>query len=299
MPKKKPRIGFIGLGIMGKPMARNLISAGYSLTVWNRSAPGIAALVTDGATPGANAREVAERSDVVITMVGYAEDVEEVALGAGGIAEGAHEALVHIDMSTIAPDVTRRMAERLAESGIEMLDAPVSGGEQGAIDGTLSIMVGGDETTFNRCLPLFEVMGKKAVHCGPSGSGQIVKLCNQVIVGLNNLAVCEALVFCVKAGVDPRRMLDAVSAGAASSWAVHNLAPKMLARDFRAGFKIEHQQKDLRYAITTAGQVRAPLPGTMMVHELFALLEDEGRGGEGTQALVKALEGLAGVTVEG
>jgi len=299
MPKKKPRVGFIGLGIMGKPMARNLISAGYSLTVWNRSAPGIAALVTEGATAASNARDVAERSDVVITMVGYAEDVEEVALGPGGIVEGSHEGLVHINMSTISPDVTRRIAERLAESGIEMLDAPVSGGEQGAIEGTLSIMVGGNEATFARCLPHFEVMGNKVVYCGPSGSGQIVKLCNQVIVGLNNLAVCEALVLCVKAGVDPRRMLDAVGAGAASSWAVHNLAPKMLDRDFRAGFKIEHQQKDLRYAITTAGQVRAPLPGTMMVHELFAMLEEEGLGSEGTQALVKALEGLAGVTVEG
>ena len=299
MPKTKPNVGFIGLGIMGRPMARNLIRAGYRLTIWNRSAQGIAALVTEGATAGGSARDVAEASDVVITMVGYAEDVEEVALGAGGIVEGAHEGLVHIDMSTIAPDVTRRIATRLAESAVEMLDAPVSGGEQGAIDGTLSIMVGGDEATFAHCLPLFEAMGKKVVHCGPSGSGQVVKLCNQVIVGLNNLAVCEALVFCVKAGVDPRRMLDAVGAGAASSWAVHNLAPKMLDRDFRAGFKIEHQQKDLRYAITTAGQVRAPLPGTMMVHELFALLEDEGLGSEGTQALVKALEGLAGTTVEG
>lgn len=299
MPKKKPRVGFIGLGIMGRPMARNLIAAGYPLTVWNRSAQGIAAMVTEGATAAASTREVAEQSDIVITMVGYAEDVEEVATGSNGIIEGAHEGLVHIDMSTIAPDVTRRIAERLAEDGIEMLDAPVSGGEQGAIDGTLSTMVGGEEATFARCLPLFEAMGKKVVHCGPSGSGQVVKLCNQVIVGLNNLAVCEALVFCVKAGVDPRRMLDAVGAGAASSWAVHNLAPKMLDRDFRAGFKIEHQQKDLRYAITTAGQLRAPLPGTMLVHELFALLEDEGRGGEGTQALVKALESLAGVTVEG
>jgi len=299
MAKKKPTVGFIGLGIMGKPMARNLIRAGHPLTVWNRSAPGIAALVTEGATAARNAREVAERSDVVITMVGYAEDVEKVALGPGGIVEGAHAGLVHIDMSTIAPDVTRGIADRLAAAGAEMLDAPVSGGEQGAIDGTLSIMVGGDEATFARCLPLFEAMGKKAVYCGLSGSGQVVKLCNQVIVGLNNLAVCEALVLCVKAGVDPRRMLDAVGAGAASSWAVHNLAPKMLDRDFRAGFKIEHQQKDLRYAIATAGSIRAPLPGTMMVHELFALLEDEGLGGEGTQALVKALEGLAGVTVEG
>lgn len=294
MPKKKPRVGFIGLGIMGKPMARNLLGAGYTLTVWSRSAPGIAALVSEGATPASSAREVAERSDIVITMVGYAEDVEKVALGPAGIIEGAHDCLTYIDMSTIAPDVTRHISKQLGAAGIEMLDAPVSGGEQGAIDGTLSIMVGGEEEAFKRCLPLFEAMGKKVVLCGSAGSGQVVKLCNQVIVGLNNLAVCEALLLCVKAGVDPRPMLDAVGAGAASSWAVHNLAPKMLGRDFRAGFKIEHQQKDLRYAIATAGTVRAPVPGTMLVHELFARLEDQGLGGEGTQALIKSLEELAG-----
>ena len=292
------RIGFIGLGIMGRPMARNLIRAGYQFTVWNRSRPGIDALVVDGATAAGSAREVAEQSDVVITIVGYAEDVEQVAIGPGGIIEGAHDGLVHIDMSTIAPDVTRRIAARLAGAGVEMLDAPVSGGEQGAIDATLSIMVGGNEATFERCRPLFEALGKKVVYCGPSGSGQVVKLCNQVIVGLNNLAVCEALVLCVKAGVDPRRMLDAVGAGAATSWAVLNLAPKMLARDFRAGFKVEHQQKDLRYALAAASDGSA-LPGTALVHELFASLEKDGLGGEGTQALVKALEKLAGVTVSG
>jgi 3-hydroxyisobutyrate dehydrogenase len=160
-------------------------------------------------------------------------------------------------------------------------------------------MAGGNEATFERCLPLFEVLGKKVVYCGPSGSGQVVKLCNQVIVGLNNLAVCEALVLCVKAGVDPRRMLDAVGAGAATSWAVLNLAPKMLARDFRAGFKVEHQQKDLRYALAAAAETGAVLPGTALVHELFGAVEDDGFGGEGTQALVKALEKLAGVTVSG
>jgi 3-hydroxyisobutyrate dehydrogenase len=293
------RIGFIGLGIMGRPMARNLVRAGYQLTVWNRSRPGIDALVADGATEAGSPREVAERSDAVITIVGYAEDVEQVAVGPGGIIEGAHPGLVHIDMSTIAPNVTRRIAAKLAEKDVEMLDAPVSGGEQGAIDATLSIMAGGNEPTFERCRPLFEALGKKVVYCGPSGSGQVVKLCNQVIVGLNNLAVCEALVLCVKAGVDPRRMLDAVGAGAATSWAVLNLAPKMLARDFRAGFKVEHQQKDLRYALEAAAETGAVLPGTALVHELFGAVEDDGLGGEGTQALVKALEKLAGVTVSG
>jgi 3-hydroxyisobutyrate dehydrogenase len=296
MPDIK-HVGFIGLGIMGRPMARNLLKAGFELTVWNRSRPGIEALVAEGAAEADNPREVAESSDVVVTIVGYAEDVEQVALGTNGIIEGAHDGLVHIDMSTISPDVTRRVGARLAERGIAMIDAPVSGGEHGAIDGTLSVMAGGDGDTFERCRPLFETMGKKIVHCGPSGSGQVVKLCNQVVVGLNNLAVCEALILCTKAGVDTRRMLEAIGAGAANSWAVQNLAPKMLARDFRAGFKVEHQSKDLRYALDAAHANHASLPGTALVRELFAAVEADGHEGEGTQALVKALEMLSGATV--
>lgn len=293
------RLGFIGLGIMGRPMARNLMKAGFSLVVWNRSRPGIDELVAAGALEAANPREVAQGSDVVITMVGDVPDVEEVALGPEGIVAGAHAGLVHVDMTTISPDATRRTAARLAEAGVQMLDAPVSGGEPGAIAGTLSIMVGGDEATFERCRPVFEAMGKKIVYCGPSGSGQVVKLCNQVVVGLNNLAVCEALVLCVKSGVDPRRMLDAIGAGAASSWAVLNLAPKMLDRDFRAGFKVEHQLKDLDHALATATAAGVSLAGTELVRDMFALLTAEGLGGEGTQALVKALEAAARVEVSG
>ena len=295
MASTDKRIGFIGLGIMGRPMARNLLKAGYSLTVWNRSSPGIAALVAEGAWEAGSPRDVAERSGVVITIVGDSPGVEEVALGRGGIVEGAHDGLVDIDMSTISPEATRRIAARLAEAGVEMLDAPVSGGEQGAINGTLSIMVGGKEQVFERCQPVLEAMGKKLVYCGPSGSGQVVKLCNQVVVGLNNLAVCEALVLCLKAGVAPERMLEAIGAGAASSWAVINLAPKMLERDFRPGFKVSHQQKDLRHALATGAELHAPLPGTALVNQLFTAVEADGLGGEGTQALVKALEKLAGL----
>lgn len=291
------RVGFIGLGIMGRPMARNLLRAGYPLTVWNRSRPGIEALVAEGAAEGASAARVAARSDVVITMVGYTRDVEEVALGPRGIIEGAHPGLVHIDMSTISPEATRRIAARLAEAGVEMLDAPVSGGEQGAVQGTLSIMVGGREETLARCRPILEALGRKITYCGPSGSGQVVKLCNQVVVGLNNLAVCEALVLAVRAGVDPRAMLEAVSGGAAASWALQNLAPRMLERDFRPGFKVAHQQKDLRLALELAGSLSAPLPGTALVHQLFAAVEARGLEEEGTQALVKALEALAAAQV--
>jgi 3-hydroxyisobutyrate dehydrogenase len=290
-------MGFIGLGIMGRPMARNLMKAGYSLTVWNRSRPGIDALVGEAAAEGDSPSDVAGQSDIVITILGDSQDTEHVALGEHGIIEGAHDGLVHIDMSTISPSVTRSIAEQYAERGIEMLDAPVSGGEQGAIDGTLSIMVGGKQEVFERCRPVFESMGKTIVYCGPSGSGQVVKLCNQVIVGVNNLAMSEALVLAAKAGVAPATMLEAVKAGAASSWALHNLAPRVLAGDFKPGFKIAHQQKDLRLALEVARNEHAALPGTALVHQLFAALEAEGMGEAGTQALVKSLEKLGNVNV--
>jgi 2-hydroxy-3-oxopropionate reductase len=286
---------------MGRPMARNLMKAGYSLTVWNRSRPGIDALVSEGAAEGAregaSPKDVAHRSDVVITILGDSQDTEHVALGVDGIIEGAHEGLVHIDMSTISPSVTRSIAERYAERGVEMLDAPVSGGEQGAIDGTLSIMCGGKQGVFERCRPVFEAMGKTIVYCGPSGSGQVVKLCNQVVVGINNLAMSEALILAAKAGVAPATMLEAVKAGAASSWALHNLAPRVLSGDFKPGFKIAHQQKDLRLALEVARDNSAPLPATALVHQLFAALEADGLGEAGTQALVKSLEKLANVRV--
>ncbi len=291
------RIGFIGLGIMGRPMARNLIDAGYQLVVWNRSRPGIEVLVEAGALEAESPRAVAERSSVVITIVGDSPDVEQIALGERGIVESAHEGLVHIDMTTMSPAVTRTIAERYAKAGIDMLDAPVSGGEQGAIDGTLSIMAGGKREVFERCRPVLEVLGKTLVYCGPTGSGQVVKLCNQVVVGLNNLAMGEALVLAAKAGVEPATMVEAVRSGAGASWALQNLAPRILSGDFRPGFKIAHQQKDLRLALELAREGASPLPGTALVHQLFTALEAEGLGEEGTQALVKALEKLANTSL--
>ena len=291
------RIGFIGLGIMGRPMARNLLAAGYPLAVWNRSRAGIDDLVGRGATEAAGPKDVAERSDVVITMVSDSPDVEGIALGPGGLIEAGRRGLMFVDMSTISPAVTRRIAACLGEAGVEMLDAPVSGGEPGAINATLSIMVGGPEVVFERCRPIFQALGRTIVHCGPSGSGQTVKLCNQIAGALNNLAMCEALIFAAKMGVDPRKMVEAVGAGAAASWAIQNLAPKVLARDFRPGFKITHQQKDLRLALEAADEQHLPLPGAALAHQLFAVMEAEGLGGEGIQALAKALEKLAGVEV--
>jgi 3-hydroxyisobutyrate dehydrogenase len=272
-------------------MASNLLRAGFPLTTWNRSRPRVDALVTEGAAEAGSPREVAERSDIVITMVGDSPDVEQVALGPGGIIEGAHAGLVHVDMSTISPRVTRQIASRLAEVGIEMLDA-VSGGEW-AINATLSIMAGGKEEVFERCRPVFEALGTKLVYCGPSGSGQVVKLCNQVAVAVTNLAVSEALTLCIRSGVNPQKMLDALGAGAAASWQLQNLGPKMVEGDFRPGFKAEHQLKDLRHALETAFEGGASLPGTIIAHQLFAGLVEEGLGGEGTQALFKAVQELA------
>src|SRR5918994_4280815 len=291
------RIGFIGLGIMGRPMARHLLANGHSLTVWNRSRPGIEELVAAGAAEGRSPADVAGKSEVVFTMVGDSPDVEAVAFGRDGIFEGASPGLVHIDTTTMSPSVTRSIAERYAARGIELLDAPVSGGEGGAINATLSIMAGGKPEIFERCRPLLEALGKTITYCGLSGAGQTVKLCNQVAVSVTNMAVCEALVLAAKAGVSPRTMLDAISGGAASSWQLLNLGPKMIEGDFRPGFKVWHQQKDLRLALEVARDSALPLPATALVAQLFASVEADGQRAAGTQALVKALEKLGDVAV--
>jgi len=291
------RIGFIGLGIMGKPMVKHLIGAGHELTVWNRSQPGIDEMVQAGAKAGASPADVASKSEVVFTMVGDSPDVEAVSLGENGIASGASRGLIHIDATTMSPSVTRSIAAAYESKGIELLDAPVSGGEGGAINATLSIMVGGKKDVFDKCLPLFEVVGKTITYCGPTGAGQTVKLCNQVAVSVTNMAVCESLVLAAKAGVSPETMLQAISGGAASSWQLLNLAPKMIERDFRPGFKVWHQQKDLRLALEVARDNALPLPATSLVAQLFASVEADGLRDEGTQALVKALEKLADVSV--
>ena len=293
------QIGFIGLGIMGRPMARHLLASGHSLTIWNRSRPGIEELVAAGAAEGRSPADVAGKSEVVFTMVGDSPDVEAVAFGRDGIFEGASPGLVHIDTTTMSPAVTRSIAERYSAKGIELLDAPVSGGEGGAINATLSIMVGGKPEIFERCRPLLEALGKTITYCGPSGAGQTVKLCNQVAVSVTNMAVCEAFVLAAKAGVSPRTMLDAISGGAASSWQLLNLGPKMIEGDFRPGFKVWHQQKDLRLALEVARDNALPLPATSLVAQLFASVEADGQREAGTQALVKALEKLGDVKVGG
>lgn len=299
------KVGLIGLGIMGMPMARNLIGAGYDLTVFNRTAARCDEIAAAGAHPAASPAELAAACDIAITIVSDTPDVESVILGLSdvgpGVAviEGIRPGSVVIDMSTISPRATRDISERLREKGVEMLDAPVSGGEQGAIDGTLSIMVGGEAAVFERCLPVLAAMGKNVIHVGPTGCGQMVKLTNQILVAGTLNAVVEALVFAQKSGVDLDRAIEAVKGGAAGSWQLANLAPRIVARDFRPGFMIDLMQKDLGLVLSAAAEVKVPLPVTGLVHQTFAGLQTAGEGSSGTQALVKALEQSAGVEVGG
>jgi len=291
------RIGFVGLGIMGKPMARNLLKAGYALTVYSRRRESVEALITEGAQGVNSLREVGERSTVVITMVTDTPDVQQVVLGSDGLLSSLPSGGTIIDMSTISPTATREIAVATQTKGIHFLDAPVSGGEGGAIAGTLSIMVGGEASTFNSCLPILQAMGKNIIHVGPSGSGQLVKLCNQIAVAVTNLAMSEALIFAAKAGVNLEHMHQAISGGAAGSWQLSNLAPRVFQRDFAPGFMVKLQQKDLRLVLQEADRLRLALPATSLVHNLFNALESMGAENEGTQALVKVLEHLAQVEV--
>ncbi len=292
------RIGFIGLGIMGVPMVANLIKAGFVPTVWNRSQPGIDACLELGATSADSPQSVAEASDILITIVTDSPDVQSVLVGREDAAiHGLSDGSVVIDMSTISPAVTRDVASQLSERGVSMLDAPVSGGDTGAKAGTLSIMVGGDADVLERCLPVLEAMGATITHCGPTGAGQTVKLCNQVAIAGALLGVCEALSLADKSGVDQERMLAAISAGAAGSWQLTNLGPKIAVEDYAPGFMVKLMQKDLRLALEAGGDVLQPLPNTSLVQQLYYQLQTSGLGDEGTQALARVVSGLGrGVT---
>ena len=299
------RVGFIGLGIMGRPMVANLIGSGIVPTVWNRSQAGVDACTELGAVAAESPRAVAEASDVLVTIVTDSSDVEEVLVDGpdgdaeraaiGGLASGS----VVVDMSTISPAVTRLIAEQLSARGVQMLDAPVSGGDTGAKAGTLSIMVGGEAEVLERCRPILEAMGRTITHCGPNGAGQTVKLCNQVAIAGALLGVCEALALTQKSGVDAERMLAAISAGAAGSWQLSNLGPRIAGRDFAPGFMIRLMQKDLRLALEAADEVLQPLPNTSLVHQLYYQLQAQGAGGDGTQALARVVEALGATTIGG
>ena len=283
-------VGFIGLGIMGTPMSLNLVRAGYPLTVYNRTRSKCRPLEEAGAKVASAPAEVAERTDIVITIVTDTPDVEAVLFGPHGVAEGLTPGKIVVDMSTISPEKTVEFAERLAEMGVEMLDAPVSGGQRGAREGTLTIMVGGKETTYRKCLPLFRAMGKNIFHVGGNGDGQRVKLVNQVICALNILAVVEGFRFARKAGLDLKTVHRVVSTGAASSWMLSNLGRSILEGDYSPGFKIALQAKDLRLAMESMSSLGMTAPGTELTHRLFSEAAEKGLGELGTQALLKLFE---------
>jgi len=290
-------IGFIGLGIMGGGMAHNLLRAGFDLTVWNRTASKMDGLVDAGASPAASPADLARRCDVVVVCVSDTPDVEAVLFAPDGVVHGAREGTLIIDCSTISPLRTVEFAERLAESGVHLLDAPVSGGSEGAAKGTLSIMAGGDGAQFERARPVLEAMGKTITHVGGSGAGQMVKLVNQILVAGSMLAVGEALLFAQAGGLDLDKTLQAVSGGAAGSWTLSNRGPQIVARDWRPGFMIDLQNKDLRLVLDAADALGVPVLASSLVFNLYRTLQQRGCGQEGNHALVKALENLAGIQV--
>lgn len=295
MPEK---VGFIGLGIMGHGMAHNLLKAGFPLTVWNRTASKMESLVAAGAQAASHPADVAAHSDIIVICVSDTPDVEAVVLGEHGLIEGARAGSLVIDCSTISPTATQKLAATLAGRGVAMLDAPVSGGSEGAVKGTLSIMVGGEAKDFERALPVFKAMGQKITHVGSSGAGQTVKLVNQILVVGNALAMCEALLFAQAGGVDLEKTLEAVSAGAAGSWMLSNRGPQIIRRDWRPGFTIDLQQKDVRLVLDAASDLGVPLPGTALIYQLYRTLQARNLGSEGNHALVKALENLAGFEIK-
>lgn len=283
---------------MGKPMARNLMRAGFPLVVHSRSRGSVDELAGEGATAAGSPREVASQTDIVITMVPNSPDVESVALGPNGVKEAARKGQLFIDMSTINPLVAQSIGKRLEPAGIAMLDAPVSGGEIGAINGTLSIMAGGGQSDFERALPVFQAMGKTITHLGPLGSGGFTKLANQIVIGLNLAAIGEALVFGTKMGVDPEKLVRALSGGMASGRCLDQKAPQMIAGNFTPGFKIDLHYKDLNLVHDVAQAAGVPVPGAAMVEQLLAALRARGMGNSDHSALVRIFEDLAGITVK-
>ncbi|MFQ5847289.1 MAG: 2-hydroxy-3-oxopropionate reductase [Candidatus Methylomirabilales bacterium] len=288
------KIGFIGLGIMGKPMARNLLKAGHALTVYSRSRPPMDELKRDGAALGSSPKEVAAASEVLITMLPNSPDVEAVVLGVNGILEGAKSGMILIDMSTISPLVSQKIYQEAKKKGVKALDAPVSGGEKGAIEGILSIMVGGDQEVFEAMVPTFQAMGKTITYMGSAGAGGFTKLANQVIVAINLTAIGEALTLAAKADLDPERLIKALSGGMAGSRCLDMKGPQIIKGNFQPGFKVDLHYKDLGLIMEAARALQVPLPATALVQELFSALRVKGRGSLDHSAVITVLEELAG-----
>lgn len=294
----KERIGFIGLGIMGRPMAKNLIAAGYSLVVYDIMPAGVTEVVAAGAKVAGSNREVAEQSDIIITMLPDSADVEAAVLGPAGVFEGTRAGQTLVDMSSISPVTARKIAAAGAEKGVEVIDAPVSGGDVGAINATLSIMCGGKQEVFDRVLPILQVMGKNIVLVGDAGAGQVCKVCNQIIVALNIDAVAEALVLAQKAGADPAKVRQALMGGFAQSRILELHGQKMLDRNFKPGFRVRLHVKDLNNALATGREYGASLPGTAMMMEILKSLAATGHANDDHSAIELYIEQLAGIELK-
>jgi 3-hydroxyisobutyrate dehydrogenase len=291
----RPPVGFIGLGIMGRPMAGHILKGGHPLIVHNRTRSKTAELQERGAAVADSPAEVAALSEIVIIMVSDTPDVEQVVAGPRGVIEGIRPGSVVVDMSTISPRMERALDDRLRQRSAALVDAPVSGGDVGARNATLAIMAGGERKAFDRVRPVLELLGRTITYCGPSGSGQIAKLCNQIVICVTLLGVSEALVFARKNGLDPSIMIEAISGGAAQSWQLTHLGPRIINRDFAPGFMVDLVQKDLRLVLEAGTSAGVSLPATGLVHQLFGSARAHGWGGEGTQSLAKVLERLSGL----
>lgn len=292
MPGKE-KIGFVGLGIMGQPMSRHLLAAGYEVSVYDLRQENMEIAAEHGATPCDSPAEVASLSDITITMVPDSPDVETVIAGEGGILSGVRSGSVVIDMSTIAPETGQQMASLLREKGAEMLDAPVTGGVVGAENATLSIFVGGDEAAFRRCQPVLDVLGGSVMYMGKNGMGHTAKLANQILGVTAMVGVAEAFVFAKKAGLDLAAFCEAATKGAGDSWHLRTLGPKVIAGDFDPGFMAKHMRKDMRLAAETATSLDSPAPLTAMIGQLYGALMASGLGDEGHHAIVKVIEQMA------
>ncbi|MGC9221080.1 MAG: NAD(P)-dependent oxidoreductase [Solirubrobacteraceae bacterium] len=288
------RIGWIGTGVMGASMCGHLLAAGHPVTVHTRSRERAAGLVERGARWAQTPAQAATQADVIFTMVGYPADVREVILGERGVLAGARKGSVIVDMTTSEPALAQEIYQIAASGGVASVDAPVSGGDVGARNATLSIMVGGDEASVTAIRPLLELMGKTIVHQGPAGAGQHTKMVNQTLIATGMIGVCEALLYAHRAGLDPETVLTAVAGGAAGSWSLSNYAPRMLSGDFAPGFMVEHFIKDMEIALSEARRMNLALPGLALAHELYLALRAQGGGRDGTQSLIRALARLSG-----
>ena len=293
MTSETTRIGFIGLGLMGKPMAGHLIKAGYPVTVHNRSRAAVDECAAAGAQAASSPQEVALQSDIIITMLPDSPDVEVVALGPNGILAGARSGQIHIDMSTISPTITRKIAEVENLKGVKHLDAPVSGGEIGAKNATLAIMVGGEEDVFQKCRPIFEKLGKRISYIGTNGTGQITKAANQIMAAAQMVAMSELLVLAQKSGADPEKVIDAIKGGAAQCWTLDVKPPRLFAGNRSPGFKASMQYKDLNIIMDLAKAFGIPLPATAINTQLFNAMVTAGRGDQDNSAVISVLEDLA------